>query len=63
MLQCVLPLTVNSIFEHIVFWKVSVDESIYVTDEDIETHIWLEINTHCDFFLDKQSFIADLSQI
>jgi hypothetical protein len=42
---------------------VSVDESIYVTDEDIETHIWLEINTHCDFFLDKQSFIADLNAL
>ena len=42
---------------------VSVDESIYVTDEDIETHIWLEINTHWDFFLDNQSLIADLNAL
>ena len=42
---------------------VSVNESIYVIDEDIETHIWLEINTHCDFFLDNQSLIADLNAL
>jgi hypothetical protein len=40
-----------------------VDESIYVTDEDIETHLWLEINTHWDFFLDNYSLIADLNAL
>ena len=39
---------------------VSVDEGKYVTDEDIETHTWHEINTQFYAFLYKQSSIADL---
>jgi hypothetical protein len=39
---------------------VSVDEGKYVTDENIETDTWLEINTQFYAFLYKQSSIADL---
>ena len=42
---------------------VSVDESRYVTDEDIETDVWLEINTQFHAFLYKQSSIADFNTL
>ena len=42
---------------------VSINESIYVTDEDIETHTWHEINVQCNCFQSERSSIADLSTL
>ena len=42
---------------------VSVGESLYVTNEDIETDTWLEINAQFHTFLSKQSSIAYLNTL
>jgi hypothetical protein len=43
--------------------KPSMVESIYVTEKDIETHTWQEINFKFTTFWDKMFSIEDLNKL